>query len=112
MGKANYMSTIFEDELPVMDGPGANGTASPFEEQILSGRTIGDSIMAQTHARKAWEKIDGKNAKERRFHGGGSRYIEVDDGSDALIAKCIKYIPKNEPGPYNIQVSTVTNRVF
>lgn len=104
LGKANYLSTIFENELPVMDGPGKNGKPSPYEgERPLSGRPIGDSIMAQKHAEQAWEKIEGKNAKKRRFHGGGSRYIEVDDGSDALIAKCIKYIPKNEPGPYKIQ---------
>ena len=47
MGKANYISTIFENELPRRDGPGPNGRPSPFNELPLSGRPVGSSILAQ-----------------------------------------------------------------
>lgn len=105
LGKANYISTIFEGETPVMDGAGENGTPSPFNEAILAGTPVGSSKMAKHKAKEAWKAIkENSDDINRDFHGAGSRYIEQADGSDALIAKCINLRPNGSPDPYLIKV--------
>ena len=98
-GKANYISTIFENEPPMM----ANGTQA--DEGELAGNEVGSSQYARDHAQKLWEAImeDGDNIS-RKFHGGGSRYIEEADGSNSLIAKCVDKLPTWAPKPYVIKV--------
>ena len=105
LGRANYVSTIYENEVPVMDGPGVNGTASPFNEQILAGKPVGSSKLAQNNAKNLWRAIKSNGDDiNREFHGAGSRYIEEADGSDALIEKCINLRPSGTPDPYLIKV--------
>ena len=101
-GKANYISNIFEMESPMM----ANGTYS--DEGPLSGKQVGDSKYAKSHAKKLWGAIkENGDSASRRFHGGGSRYIENADGSDSLISKCISKLPQGSPSPYDINVSII-----
>lgn len=110
LGKANYISTIFENEKPVMGGIGPNGTASPFNEEILAGNLVGSSKMAKHNAKTLWKAIKGpQDDINRQFHGAGSRYIEQADGSDALIAKCVELRPQGTPDPYDIKVSLFKN---
>ena len=105
LGRANYVSTIYENEVPVMDGPGVNGTASPFNERILAGQPVGSSKLAQNNAKNLWRAIKSSDDDiNREFHGAGSRYIEQADGSDALIEKCIDLRPRGTPNPYLIKV--------
>lgn len=105
LGKANYISEIFEGEKPVTDGAGVNGTASPFpNENILAGRRIGSSQLASGNAQTLWDAIRGPTDEEERpFHGAGSRFIESTDGSDSLIDKCIKFLPQGSADPYDIK---------
>ena len=107
LGKANYISKIFENEIPVMGGMGPNGSPSPFNEAILAGNLVGSSKMAKHNAKNLWRAIKApQDDINRQFHGAGSRYIEEQtDGSDALIAKCVDLRPSGTADPYEIKVS-------
>ena len=52
LGKANYISTIFENERPMM----ADGSYSPDDMSPLSGMKVGSSNMYQNRAANLWSR--------------------------------------------------------
>ena len=99
LGKANYISKIFENERPMMP----DGNYSPDDMSPLSGMKIGASNMYQNRAATMWSAI---STDDREFHGGGSRYNEKADGSDSLVGHCLDKLPASaraSADPYDIK---------
>ena len=97
---------IDTNRKPVIDD-GTEGGQTQKNDHIIAGSVVGSSKYASENSNKLFEQISGKKNKNRTFHGAGLRFNEKDDGSDALIKECAKWLPSDAPefSPNNIQAS-------
>ena len=65
------------------------------EDTILAGGVVGSSRYASGNAKKLFNKIKNVDDGKRFFHGAGNRYNEQADGSDSIVLKCIKFLPRD-----------------
>ena len=104
MLKTGYVATSYPENKPWKDDGTENGLEMS-DDDILAGRTVGDSKMAKENTKELWKNVkDGSESVAKRFHGAGSRFIENKDGSDSLVGRCAKHIPTGEATPYTITV--------
>lgn len=73
------------------------------DDMVMAGFPVGESQFAQNNIKNLFSAVkDSDDSGTTRFHGGGSRFIENKNGEDALINKCIKYLPSNAPAAMDI----------
>ena len=102
--RVGYTAQSYPELKPHRDDGSATGEEQS-DDNVLAGRPIGSSNFAQKYIKELFGAV--KNQTESgnlRFHGGGSRFIESQDGSDSLVGRCAKFLPNNVNDPYVIKV--------
>ena len=102
--KVGYSSQSHPEMKPHSDDGSATGLEQT-DDDVLAGRTVGDSKMAKNHVKELFRTVkDQSDPINTQFHGAGSRFIESQNGSDSLVGKCAKFLPNSAKGPYEIKV--------
>merc|ERR1712228_160190 len=74
------------------------GATSGILVAIIPGK------MAQNNTKNLFRFVKDENESlNTRFHGGGSRFVENQTGSDSLVGRCAKFLPDSAASPYDIK---------
>ena len=90
---------------PIVDNGSGKGRVMA-NDSILAGGIVGSSKFATQKASAFFDFMWDKDER-RTFHGAGLRYNEKEDGSDAIVLHCLKFLPQHVQNDAQLQPMSI-----